>query len=136
MRDQQKTTFARHLRRNLTDAERLVWHHLRNRALAGAKFRRQHPIGPYIVDFACIEAHVIVELDGGQHGREAPDRYRTAALEARGWRVLRFWTHEVFLHRTDVLAVIHGAIEAATSAASRRAPDRHDARHSPAPSRA
>ena len=113
MRDQQKTTFARQLRRDLTDAERVVWHHLRNRALAGAKFRRQHPIGPYVVDFACIEARLIVELDGGQHGVTAPDRFRTAALEARGWQVLRFWNHEVFLQQHAVLSKIHDALHAA-----------------------
>src|SRR3546814_7433456 len=76
MRTAHKTEFARHLRRTMTDAEREIWHHLRNRALMGHKFRRQYPVGPYIVDFACPARRLVVELDGGQHD-EAVDAPRT-----------------------------------------------------------
>ena len=109
MRDAHKTQFARHLRRDMTDAEREIWHHLRNRALMGCKFRRQHPVGPYIVDFACVEHGLVVELDGGQHD-EATDAERTRLLEARGFTVLRFWNNAVFEQQLMVLAVIFDAL--------------------------
>src|SRR4051794_28799022 len=87
---------ARKLRRHQTDAERTLWFRLRDRRLAGLKFRRQMPIDPYVVDFCCEAARVIVEVDGGQHARRtAEDEVRTAALEARGYLVLRFWNNEV-----------------------------------------
>ena len=81
---------ARALRQAMTDAERRLWFHVRNRHLAGYRFRRQHPIGPYFADFACVERRLVVELDGGQHvaGYEADGR-RTAHLNGRGWRVIR-----------------------------------------------
>ena len=87
---------ARALRREMTDAEKLLWGHLRGKQLGGFKFRRQHPLGQYILDFVCLEAGVVVEVDGGQHGRQqAYDRLRTAWLERQGFRVLRLWNHEV-----------------------------------------
>jgi len=95
---------ARPLRRNATDAERLLWDRLRNRKLADHKFRRQATVGPYIVDFLCPEARFVIEADGGQHSDEA-DATRTAFLTARGLRVLRFWNH-------DILANIDGVLEA------------------------
>ena len=99
---------ARRLRREATDAERLLWYHLRRRQLAGARFRRQHPIVGFIADFACIEAGLVVELDGGQHtDRAAYDTERTRRLEAEGYRVLRFWNDDVFVRTADVLAEIH-----------------------------
>jgi very-short-patch-repair endonuclease len=89
------------LRRRQTDAERRLWARLRDRRLLGAKFTRQVPIGPYIVDFCCRERKVIVELDGGQHAiRAASDAGRTAFLEGLGYRVLRFWDNEA-LGNTD-----------------------------------
>ena len=98
---------ARALRRNPTDAERHLWRHLRNRHLAGYKFRRQHPVGPYIVDFICPEACLVVELDGGQHqGQQHYDAARTAFLENRGLRVLRFWNDQVFSETEAVLEEI------------------------------
>ena len=82
---------ARSLRRTLTDAELRLWFHVRDRRLAGYRFRRQHPIGPYFADFAGVERRLVVELDGGQHvAGSAADRRRTAPLERRGWRVIRF----------------------------------------------
>jgi len=84
---------AKQLRKNFTDAERALWRVLRSRQLAGYKFRRQQPLGPYIVDFVCFEARLVVEIDGGQHGEEeqlAHDSKRTAWLQNENFRVLRF----------------------------------------------
>jgi adenine-specific DNA-methyltransferase len=89
---------ARRLRAAGTEVERRLWARLRNRRLKGAKFRRQHPIGNYVVDFLCRESCLVVELDGGQHGEERQrrsDERRTEYLESLGYRVLRFWNVEV-----------------------------------------
>ena len=110
MRPNQKTTFARTLRKNLTDAERHLWFHLRGHRLGGFRFRRQHPVGPYIADFACLQPRVVVELDGGQHMDSSRDARRDAFLRRQGYVVLRFWNNEV-LGRTDgVLTVILEAL--------------------------
>ncbi|BCP52653.1 hypothetical protein K32_12700 [Kaistia sp. 32K] len=93
--------FIRHLRSEMTEAERRLWYHLRDRRLHGFKFRRQEPIQRFVVDFLCVERRVIVELDGGQHN-QAVDAERTAILEAAGYFVLRFWNDEV-LHQTDIV---------------------------------
>ena len=89
--------FARRLRTSATPPERLLWQLLRRRALEGLRFRRQRPIGEYVVDFVCLERRVVVELDGGQHqtDRSAHDATRTAYLERAGFRVLRFWNNEL-----------------------------------------
>ena len=93
--------FARKLRKSSTDAEVRLWLYLKNRNLGGFKFRRQHAIPPYVADFVCLEEKLIVELDGGQHAeRTARDAERTAYLEARGFRVIRFWDDET-LKQTD-----------------------------------
>ncbi len=87
---------AREPRKNSTDVERLVWQHLRAKRFANWKFKRQQPIGSYIVDFACLEARLIIELDGGQHaGQIEYDAQRTAWLELQSFTVLRFWNNEV-----------------------------------------
>lgn len=86
---------ARALRERQTDAERDFWFAVRDRRLAGFKFRRQVPIGPWIVDFLCVECGVIVEIDGGQHSESRSDAARDAALEEQGYRVVRFWNHDV-----------------------------------------
>ena len=97
-------TAARTLRRNRTDAEGLLWHYLRNEQLDGYRFRRQQPIGRYIVDFACLSRKVLIELDGGQHAEQTSrDEKRDAFLRARGYRVLRFWNTEVFENCFGVL---------------------------------
>ena len=104
MRNPKSTTRARHLRRNQTDVERQLWQLLRDRRLEGFKFRRQHPIGPYFADFACIAGRLVVEADGGQHlDQAAYDRTRTRFLEASGFRVIRFWNHEILQARDAVL---------------------------------
>ena len=103
---------ARRLRRNMTDAEHLLWRHLRNRQIHGYKFRRQVVIGRYIADFACIDARIIVEVDGGQHSeRTRYDENRTQWLQSRGYRVLRFWNHEIFNSLPDILNAIAMALE-------------------------
>ena len=95
---------ARALRRASTDAERRLWYQLRGNRFLDTNFRRQYPIGDFIVDFACRELALVVELDGGQHvERERHDARRTIELERRGYRVVRFWNNEVMLRIDDVL---------------------------------
>ncbi|MGC1887050.1 MAG: DUF559 domain-containing protein, partial [Stellaceae bacterium] len=96
---------ARELRRNMTDAERVLWKGIRKCAL-GWRFRRQFPIPPYIVDFACVEGCLIVEADGGQHGRPGDHELRDSELQRQGWRVLRFWNNEILANRQGVLRTI------------------------------
>lgn len=103
---------ARRLRREATDVEQRFWLAVRDRRLAGFKFRRQATIGPFIVDFLCIERLLIVELDGGQHGDEA-DAARTRFLEARGYRVIRFWNNDVADNWQGVLETVSAALIAA-----------------------
>jgi very-short-patch-repair endonuclease len=104
--------FARHLRKNMTDSERRLWHALRYRQVSGHKFRRQAPIGPYIADFVCFEKKVILELDGGQHSEQAEaDAKRTQWLNREGFTVLRFWNHQVFEDLDSVLEVIWRSVE-------------------------
>jgi very-short-patch-repair endonuclease len=86
---------ARDARRHPTAAEAVLWKLLRNRHLEGQKFRGQHPVGPFIADFACLELRLLVEADGGQHAASTVDARRTAWLEAAGWRVVRFWNREI-----------------------------------------
>ena len=92
---------ARELRKNPTEAERRLWTRLRGRQLEGRQFRRQAPIGGYIVDFVCFARKLIVEVDGGQHGLDR-DAERTSWLEGEGFRVLRFWNNDV-LGNTDAV---------------------------------
>jgi len=98
---------ARNLRRKQTEAERLLWFHIRNRRLDGHRLRRQEIIGSYIVDFVCLEQKLILELDGGQHvDTTEEDAVRTQQLEAYGYRVIRFWNNEVLTRTDDVLSSI------------------------------
>jgi very-short-patch-repair endonuclease len=102
---------SRRLRRTSTDAEKLLWRHLRDRRLDGRKFRRQSWIGPFIADFLCVEAKLVVEADGGQHGEAADyDRRRDAELARRGYWVLRFWNNDVTGNITGVLEAIRAAL--------------------------
>ena len=99
--------FARALRKQMTDAERHLWRHLRNRELGGWKFRRQYPVGPFIVDFICVEKNVVIEVDGGQHAENKElDLQRSAYLNRMGYRVLRFWNNEVLQETEAVLSSI------------------------------
>ena len=97
---------ARTLRRNSTDAEIRLWSALRDRRLAGYRFRRQHPIGPFIVDFGCTRHQLIIEADGGQHADNAADEERTEWLQRNGWRVLRFWNNDILANTNGVIETI------------------------------
>ena len=97
--------FARRLRKEMTDAERKLWKHLRSRRFEGYKFRRQHPIGRFIADFCCVERGLVIEVDGGQHAEDVnpqKDCERTAFLLQEGFHVLRFWDNDV-LNKMDVV---------------------------------
>ena len=98
---------ARRLRRNSTQAEKVLWNHLRNHQMLGYQFRRQAPIGKYIVDFLCYQRRIVVKLDGGQHQEQANyDNERTRWLESRGFKVIRFWNDDVLRNTEGVLAAI------------------------------
>jgi very-short-patch-repair endonuclease len=91
----------------MTDVERMLWRVLRSKQLGGHRFRRQHPIGRYIADFACIEQKIVIELDGGQHQEQIDyDEQRTASLQAQGWHVLRFWNNDILNNLDGVLTTI------------------------------
>jgi len=109
---------ARSLRRDSTDAERIIWSALRAHRLNGASFRRQTPIGPYVVDFLCNSARLVVELDGGQHfepQQQKRDTRRDAFLASKGYRVLRFNNYDVMTNRTGVLETIAAALDRSPS---------------------
>jgi len=104
--------FARSLRKKQTDAETRLWHLLQDRRLAGKKFRRQHPIPPYVVDFYCHEKKLVIEVDGGQHAEDRRrDQKRTEFLESKGLRVIRFWNNDVLQETEAVLQVIWNALQ-------------------------
>jgi very-short-patch-repair endonuclease len=112
MRDPTAQRRARILRRQATDAEHHLWRYLRRRQLANFRFRRQVPISGYIADFACIEAKLVVELDGGQHQKRLSyDQRRDRKIEGQGFRVIRFWDNQVFEETQAVLDVILRALE-------------------------
>jgi very-short-patch-repair endonuclease len=107
------TSRAKRLRKNSTDAERALWRILRSRQLGGHKFRRQQPLGPFIVDFVCLDARMVVEIDGGQHNEEediAYDQRRSQWLEKAGFRVMRFWNQEVLNELESVSDAISNAL--------------------------
>ena len=112
MRVKARTEIARRLRRDATDVEKILWRALRER-IALWKFRRQHPIGGRITDFACPARKLVIELDGSQHGErgEADDR-RSAELARYGYRVVRFWNNDVLENLNSVLETIRDALEA------------------------
>lgn len=105
-----KRAFAKTLRQNKTEAEALLWKHLRAHRLDGQKFRRQQPLGPYIVDFVHSGSRVIVEADGGQHNDDVRDDERDAWLRHEGFTVLRFWNHEILQDTDAVLTTIWAAV--------------------------
>jgi very-short-patch-repair endonuclease len=117
-----KTRFAaraaKALRANSTDSERLLWSRLRDRRLLGFKFVRQQPVGPFIADFACRDADLIIELDGGQHTEDqalAADERRSALLGTHGYRVIRFWNSDVRHNIDGVIQSIAAELERAPS---------------------
>jgi very-short-patch-repair endonuclease len=126
---------ARRLRRTTTVAEKRLWVHLRKLDLDGSHFRRQIPIGPYIADFGCMAARLLIEVDGSQHGEErnkVHDDARTAWLEKQGFRVLRFWNNDITGNIGGVMEAIYAAIYGSMSAPS--APLKHRRRRRGAPS--
>jgi very-short-patch-repair endonuclease len=103
------THLAKGLRQKSTDVEKLLWSRLRAGRCEGMKFRRQHPVGQYIVDFVCLERKLIIELDGGQHAlpdEARKDRQRDAWLEKEGYTVVHFWDNEVLMNRNGILDAI------------------------------
>ena len=114
-RSRRTTALAHRLRSNPTDAEQLIWTRLRAKQLDGAKFRRQQPIGPYVVDFASFEHNLVVEIDGGQHNEDHQrglDERRTLWLQGEGFTVMRFWNNEVLGNLDGVLDKIVEALRA------------------------
>jgi very-short-patch-repair endonuclease len=101
---------ARSLRRGMTDAERRIWTRLRAHRFSGVSFRRQVPIGPYIADFVCFDARLIIELDGGQHAESKRDHARDSWLRRQGFSILRFWNNDVFSNIDGVLETVANAI--------------------------
>ena len=98
---------ARALRKRMTDAERLLWRHLRNREMGGWKFRRQYPVGPFVVDFICVEKNLVIEVDGGPPAKnEEEDNQRSSYLNRMGYRVFRFWNNQVLQETEAVLEAI------------------------------
>ena len=106
------STKARSLRNNLTDSENKLWSHLRRRQINESRFRRQHPIGKFIVDFVCLEKKIVIEIDGVQHNENIDyDLKRTKWLEDEGYKVIRFWNNEVLKNIESVLEVIYKETE-------------------------
>jgi len=108
-----QTSLARELRQRQTEAEKTLWARLRDRQLEGVKFRRQQPIGHYVVDFVSLESRILIEIDGGQHnerGMREKDEERTAWLKREGYHILRFWNNEVLNNVDGVLEVIGEAL--------------------------
>jgi very-short-patch-repair endonuclease len=123
-RTRTKTTRARRLRREMTDAEKKLWWRLRNDQL-GVSFRRQHPVGPFVVDFIAPAHGLVIELDGGQHGTDAglvSDARRTAFLAGRGLRVMRFWNSEINSNLEGVLETIWNALQSREAGAATPTP--------------
>lgn len=116
--------FVKSLRQHMTEAENLLWQHLRGHRLNGEKFRRQQAIGPYVVDFVHFGARVVIEADGGQHNESPGDERREAWLKSQGFRILRFWNHEIFNETAAVLEAVLVAVEC-----------RHPLSPSPSPAR-
>ena len=134
MRDREPKAgaFAKDLRSHLTDAEKILWSKLREGRRQGIRFRRQHPIGPYIADFACARANLVIEVDGATHASDAErthDERRDAYMRDRGWHVLRFWNHDIYRNLNEVVDSIFAV------ATSFKVPDRGTATPSVSPLR-
>ena len=105
---------ARKLRHNMTEAEKVLWYKLRNKQL-GTKFRRQEPLGDYIVDFVCFEHKLIIEVDGGQHSENEQDVVRDQWFEKRGYKVLRFWNNDVLENIDGILKLVRKEVSPSSS---------------------
>ena len=113
---QTPTSRARALRTQMTDAERKLWLALRGRRFAGVKFRRQAAVGPFIADFICFDARLVIEVDGGQHADSSSDMRRDAWFAKNCFRTLRFWNNDVLLNTEGVLTAILDTVAALTPA--------------------
>jgi very-short-patch-repair endonuclease len=114
---------ARQLRKSMTDAELALWARLRRRQVHGHKFRRQHPLGGYIVDFVCLDEKLVVEVDGGQHDEQREeDARRTRCIEQKGFRVMRFWNHQVLGELDAVTEAIAEALSPPPATPTARRP--------------
>lgn len=99
--------YARQLRLHPSKAQKVLWYYLRQKRLNACKFRREHPIGSYIVDFVCLSKKLVVEIDGGQHALQVEyDKSRSRWLESEGFKILRFWNNEVLSNTEAVLEII------------------------------
>jgi very-short-patch-repair endonuclease len=106
-----KVSKSRGLRRDSSRAEKICWHLIRDRRVNGAKFRRQHPIGPYFADFACVSRKLVIEIDGEHHAFQVEaDARRTAIMECEGWQVIRFWANEVVQNPEGIWSAIEIAL--------------------------
>lgn len=102
-------TFAKQMRRSMTEAETILWSKLRGRQRNGWQFRRQHPVGHFILDFACVKAHLAIEVDGATHSEDAElrhDKQRSAYLQSKGWDMLRVQNADVYDELDGVLTLI------------------------------
>lgn len=110
-KDEEKSgKFAKELRANMPEAEHRLWYFLRNKQLAGYRFRRQHPVGKYITDFACVREKLIIEVDGATHGEDQEMQYderRTEFLHSQSWRIVRYGNEEIYKNIDDVMDDIH-----------------------------
>lgn len=113
---------AKKLRTDMTDAERRLWYRLRAHRFDGHKFKRQVPVGPYVLDFACLGRKLVIEVDGGQHAESQTDIVRDRYLTKEGFRVLRFWNNDVLKNTDGVLEVVLSALSKAPSPGALRAP--------------
>ncbi len=133
----QPMAFARSLRKQSTEAEHIMWRLLRDKQLEGFKFRRQHPIGKYVLDFYCHEARLGVELDGGQHNEPdeiEKDEVRSRFLRSKGITVVRFWNNEVLRETEGVLEGVLSALTPALSQREREKSEKEESSRSPSPS--
>lgn len=108
-----KKGLARNLRRTQTDAERVLWQRLRDRQVEGYKFRRQYQIGEYVVDFACPDRRLVIEVDGGQHQQDEQalkDSRRTEKMQADGFKVVRFWDNDVLRNTDEVIQTVRSEL--------------------------
>lgn len=133
---------AKRLRQRRTEPELRLWGALRDLPLIGSHFRQQVPIGPYVADFACMASHLVIEIDGSQHGDEETSAHeeRSRRLESEGYRVLRFWNSDLHQNLNGVLetvyAAVHGSLDAETTKLKHRRHERGSAEQATPPRRA
>jgi very-short-patch-repair endonuclease len=136
--DKFRRATASRLRANATGAEIALWRHLKSLETQGTHFRRQVPIGPYVADFACMAARVVIELDGSHHGdapTKARDEQRTLWLESEGYRVIRFWNNDLVENLDGVLETIHAALYGSRDADSLPLKHQRHSKSHPTPAR-